>query len=386
MVVQTQIHSNQNPSTIPAVPIVQRDPLPQPIYPASSSSSSLTPTATSQTAHTTQCTDLSGSTPTLHSSASEQDKHPTSHPSQVAPIPPVNGIGTLSSSSAVQVLDPQTIEITRQRADWSRWAAKADDLAPFVSKLMGLLALNMFLLGHVILFYPPPSKTETCFHSAPTLWWGVMIVVGVGWFLILQILVVVVIIGLGGALIMNLLRRLRIIPPLPQPEPPRPPPSSTLSYDELILLRSVHYLPALVPTSDSSSTNVPNDSILTDKSDSTHYKGCNRLTLNTGFWHIRGELWDCTKLTRPCVYLTPDEAICVICHENYCQPDGVGEVVYTADVLRFLGCGHLFHQHCIDRWLQRGSGNCPICNQSVRETSLPGWSKIPRRSLPTPRR
>lgn len=34
------------------------------------------------------------------------------------------------------------------------------------------------------------------------------------------------------------------------------------------------------------------------------------------------------------------------------------------DDIRTLGCGHRFHQRCIDKWLQVGT-TCPICKRTA---------------------
>ncbi|KAG8921454.1 hypothetical protein FRC01_000246 [Tulasnella sp. 417] len=33
--------------------------------------------------------------------------------------------------------------------------------------------------------------------------------------------------------------------------------------------------------------------------------------------------------------------------------------------LRLLACGHVFHKHCLDPWLSKTSGRCPVCNRKV---------------------
>ena len=49
----------------------------------------------------------------------------------------------------------------------------------------------------------------------------------------------------------------------------------------------------------------------------------------------------------------PDEpqAKCMIC---------LGEFVENEKV-RTLKCFHLFHRKCIDKWLTKMSGSCPVC-------------------------
>lgn len=46
---------------------------------------------------------------------------------------------------------------------------------------------------------------------------------------------------------------------------------------------------------------------------------------------------------------------CMVCLSEFAE----------GDLLRQLGCDHLFHKDCIDEWLQR-SASCPICKQAVR--------------------
>jgi len=56
----------------------------------------------------------------------------------------------------------------------------------------------LFVLGNILVFYPPPTRAESCYHASLMLWWGVMSVVGVGWVLFVQVFVVVVVVGIGG--------------------------------------------------------------------------------------------------------------------------------------------------------------------------------------------
>lgn len=41
---------------------------------------------------------------------------------------------------------------------------------------------------------------------------------------------------------------------------------------------------------------------------------------------------------------------------------GAGE---GPELLRLLGCGHAFHQTCVDPWLTNVSGRCPVCQQAI---------------------
>lgn len=63
-----------------------------------------------------------------------------------------------------------------------------------ISMSLGLLSLALFVYGNVLLF----TSLNTCRRSAPLLWWGVMAVVGVGRFLLLEIVMVVLVVGVVG--------------------------------------------------------------------------------------------------------------------------------------------------------------------------------------------
>lgn len=82
-----------------------------------------------------------------------------------------------------------------------------------INKALGVISFVLFILGNVLLFYPLPSEQDTCYHSAPMLWWGTMAVTGVGWFLIGQVLFVVAVVGIGGHAVLVSLSYLQ--PPLP---------------------------------------------------------------------------------------------------------------------------------------------------------------------------
>jgi hypothetical protein len=71
---------------------------------------------------------------------------------------------------------------------------------------LGLLSLVLFVYGNVLLF----TSLDTCRQSAPLLWWAVMVVVGVGWFLLLEVVLVVLVVGIVGPGI--LVSRQRFLP------------------------------------------------------------------------------------------------------------------------------------------------------------------------------
>ncbi|ORY33436.1 hypothetical protein BCR39DRAFT_520050, partial [Naematelia encephala] len=227
-----------------------------------------------------------------------------------------------------------------------------------MSKLLGVISMFLFLLGNILLFYPKPSSEQTCFHAAPMLWWGVMTVVGVGWFLFLQVFVIVVIVGIGGQAVLvgipcyptlhrtltisdlkSLLRRIRLIPSVPIPDPPRAARPDPLSPAELHKLQIVCYVPHH-DTSDQQKT-TPSS------------------TLNIS-------VYDQSRLPYPPVYLDGHQSTCAICQEHYTPPRIGRTILMRADPLKRLPCKHIFHATCIDQWLSRGAGNCPFCNASVR--------------------
>jgi len=53
--------------------------------------------------------------------------------------------------------------------------------------------------------------------------------------------------------------------------------------------------------------------------------------------------------------LSTDGEVCSVCLSAYDAPD----------VLIRLPCDHLFHEHCISRWLQQ-DGSCPQCRFNLR--------------------
>jgi hypothetical protein len=67
-----------------------------------------------------------------------------------------------------------------------------------MSKGLGAISSILFILGNLLLFDSSLAQQTTCYHSSPLLWWGVMTVVGVGYFLLAQVFVVVIIVGIGG--------------------------------------------------------------------------------------------------------------------------------------------------------------------------------------------
>jgi len=53
--------------------------------------------------------------------------------------------------------------------------------------------------------------------------------------------------------------------------------------------------------------------------------------------------WDATRLPYPAHPLRSDRAMCAICQENFTEPESVRRVLYQAEPLRLLGCGHIYH-------------------------------------------
>ena len=52
-----------------------------------------------------------------------------------------------------------------------------------------------------------------------------------------------------------------------------------------------------------------------------------------------------------------EEHACAICQDNL-QPEQEGR--------KLNACGHWFHKHCIDTWLE-GNVHCPVCRHDIRE-------------------
>ncbi|KAG9036307.1 hypothetical protein FS837_001705 [Tulasnella sp. UAMH 9824] len=47
------------------------------------------------------------------------------------------------------------------------------------------------------------------------------------------------------------------------------------------------------------------------------------------------------------------------------SPEADEESGTPGEPLRLLACGHVFHKHCLDPWLSKTSGRCPVCNRKV---------------------
>ncbi|KAG9043587.1 hypothetical protein FS837_009376 [Tulasnella sp. UAMH 9824] len=46
-------------------------------------------------------------------------------------------------------------------------------------------------------------------------------------------------------------------------------------------------------------------------------------------------------------------------------PEAEEDLGTPGEPLRLLACGHVFHKHCLDPWLAKTSGRCPVCNRKV---------------------
>lgn len=55
--------------------------------------------------------------------------------------------------------------------------------------------------------------------------------------------------------------------------------------------------------------------------------------------------------------VSDEEHACAICQDNL-QPEQEGR--------KLNACGHWFHKHCIDTWLE-GNVQCPVCRHDIRE-------------------
>ncbi|KAK8853222.1 hypothetical protein IAR55_003924 [Kwoniella newhampshirensis] len=212
----------------------------------------------------------------------------------------------------------------------SRLPVGLDKWAPKITNFLALLSSLLFILGNVLLFHPLPTG-PSCYTASPMLWWGVMSVTGVGWFFIAQVLVMVLVVGIGGSVVLALLRRIGLIATPPEPEPYRPARPRPLTIEDLDRIKLVCYLPASP------------DVFGPEEANNVQEVG----------------------LPYPALRIDEERAACAICQENYVVPESGDDG--SAEALRLLGCGHVYHAKCIDEWLLRGAGDCPFCNRSVME-------------------
>ncbi|WWC94903.1 hypothetical protein V866_001755 [Kwoniella sp. B9012] len=228
------------------------------------------------------------------------------------------------------VNSPETINEGLDQAD--SLGTYMDSIAHKLSSFLGLLSFILFILGNILLFKPLPSNDMSCYNASPMLWWGVMTVTGVGWALLAQMILVIVVVGIGGTVLMAILRNFGITLPSSSSRSPsnRNPQPVPLTLMELNTLQYVCYLP-------------------------------------TSTIDIQKE-----SLPHPPIYLKEDQITCAICQENFVPPQQGREAL--AEWLRVLGCGHVYHAKCIDEWLLRGAASCPFCNRSVRDMISPSPS------------
>ncbi|WVF72983.1 hypothetical protein IAT40_007801 [Kwoniella sp. CBS 6097] len=225
-------------------------------------------------------------------------------------------------------------------------------LARQLRKWVNLLALILFILGNILVFKPLPSKSgqpkPTCYNASPMLWWGVMSVTAVGWALAAQ-LILWALLGILLGITSSILRRMGVLPPLPRPEPARPSRPAPLTKSELNKIGYVIY-----QSEDQAPSNVPTAQVLPGSMpEPTH---CDLVEVEKRFAY-------------PIVRLEESQATCGICQEDYVAPDiamGIRSGT-NIELLRKLGCGHIYHAKCIDQWLTKQAGNCPFCNRSVKE-------------------
>lgn len=115
-----------------------------------------------------------------------------------------------------------------------------DWLAPKFSALLLATSAALFVWGNTLVW----SSVSTCKRSEPLLWWGVTTIVGVGWFLLAEVAVVVLGVGLLGPSVLAALRWMKILPPAAAPMTPLPAPAGPISQqDVLALTRLVCYVP-----------------------------------------------------------------------------------------------------------------------------------------------
>lgn len=56
-----------------------------------------------------------------------------------------------------------------------------------------------------------------------------------------------------------------------------------------------------------------------------------------------------------------DNQTCHVCMEEFDQKESKSDAIK-------LSCSHIFHQHCIKRWLCKEKVTCPVCRADVRES------------------
>ncbi|KAH0794953.1 RING-box protein 2 isoform X1 [Histomonas meleagridis] len=56
---------------------------------------------------------------------------------------------------------------------------------------------------------------------------------------------------------------------------------------------------------------------------------------------------------------------CSICHSNLIAPCYICEAESKTEPcpLQEGQCSHVFHLHCISKWIQSNNSNCPVCNK-----------------------
>merc|ERR1719171_2439586 len=88
--------------------------------------------------------------------------------------------------------------------------------------------------------------------------------------------------------------------------------------------------------------------------------------LPSGWWCARDTVEESFAVTVPC-----QDWSCVVC---------LGD---DHDSVVAVSCGHIYHRHCISKWLRRG-GTCPLCRSSVpkpphppMEFQLSSWQRLP---------
>ncbi|OCF44636.1 hypothetical protein I317_01523 [Kwoniella heveanensis CBS 569] len=225
-------------------------------------------------------------------------------------------------------------------------------VASRLRKWINVLAFVLFILGNILVFKPLPSESgdPTCYNASPMLWWGVMSVTAVGWAFAAQV-VFWALLGMLLGLTRMILRRMGILPPLPQPELARPSRPAPLSKTEVNKLGYVIYLPeSAAPTSLPSELNPASPTA--SATDPTQHNQHDLLAQEKGL-----------NVRHPIVRLEESQATCGICQEDYVAPERGAEG--QLELLRQLGCGHVYHAKCIDQWLTKQAGNCPFCNRSV---------------------
>lgn len=258
---------------------------------------------------------------------------------------------------------PEVQSVVSPRSE--SWAKKMDGLAPKLSLACLLLSVALFISGNVFLW----TSTDTCKLYSPLQWWAVMAVIGVGYVLIGEVVVIVLVVGIIGGPLVRMLASAGLVEGEERrtafPRPPNP-----MSEAEVEELPVVLYVPGLKASEKDEEVS---QAVPTSKSKFGRFK--NRSTTTSLLPKTITPMlnYDRNAYDHPPHEIPPSHANCAICLVEFeeARPKGGGEGEGHQEGLRLrlLPCGHVYHAACLDHWLTRVSGRCPTCNRALRKDS-----------------